>query len=354
MRPSRFLITSLVLPLASFARPCATLGARPLFVRPSTSSGLPSLSKSPSSNSPLRVRGGASLASMASSPTLVTPEWLRDNLASCKVLDCSWYLLPQMAPRDAHKEFEAKRIPSSLFFDIDVISDKSSDLPHMMPSSSDFSSHCQRLGISRSSHVIVYDGKGQFSSARAWKMFKAFGHDKVSILDGGFPAWEALGAPVDTSAAQVTDGAAAKGDYSCDMVPGTVVSMQQVEDMIRAKSHQILDARPRPRFEGAAPEPRPGIESGHIAGTVCVPWGEVLTPAGAFKTEDELRKLMQDNSVDVTKPCAVTCGSGVSACIVAVALDVLGNKDVPLFDGAYCEWKTAGKETVKGPATSNL
>jgi len=290
---------------------------------------------------------------MSAVPTLVTPEWLRDNLSSCKVLDCSWYLLPQMAPRDAHKEFEAKRIPSSLFFDIDVISDKTSDLPHMMPLATDFSSHCERLGISRTSHVVVYDGKGQFSSARAWKMFKAFGHDKVSILDGGFPAWEAAGAPVDSSSASVTDSAGAKSQYQCEMVAGSVVSMAEVEAMLAAKTHQIVDARPRPRFEGAAPEPRPGIESGHIEGSLCLPWTDVLTPAGAFKSEGELREVLSANKVDASKPCAVTCGSGVSACIIAVALDIVGNKQVPLFDGAYCEWKTAGKQTVKGPA-SNL
>eukprot|EP00960_Hanusia_phi_P056973 763416-Hanusia_phi.AAC.4 len=273
--------------------------------------------------------------------------------------------LPAMQ-RDAVKEFSERRIPGAFFFDIDKVSDTESPWPHMMPSPATFAKVssfslplyclmvdslseqcCADFGISRGSHVVVYDGKGVFSSPRAWYMFKAMGHPKVSILDGGFPRWASLALPVDSESKSVDAISANQAAYSCEIQKGTILDMAQVEANIASKEFQLIDGRPKPRFVGEAPEPRP-IESGHIEGSYSVPFLDVLKPDGSFKDEAELKQVFADAKVDLSQPCAVTCGSGVTACVVRAALEVVGVREAPLYDGAYTEWKTTGKPTYKG------
>mmetsp|Transcript_32198 Transcript_32198/g.78979 ORF Transcript_32198/g.78979 Transcript_32198/m.78979 type:complete len:365 (+) Transcript_32198:167-1261(+) len=298
----------------------------------------------------MSLRGGGG----ASPGHIVSAEWLRSNLAapSVKVLDASWYLYPHMerspgVPFDAHMEFSAKRIPGALYFDIDKVCVPDSPWPHMMPSAKLFAECVAALGISRDSHVVVYDGYGQFSSARAWYMFKAFGHKDVSILDGGMPAWERAGGELEMSPLDAEAKAEVPGKYECEQLPNTALSMDEVEANIKSKARQLIDGRPRARWLGEAKEPRP-IESGHIEGSFSVPWGDVVRADGTFKDEKEIRQILQDSHVDLSKPVAVTCGSGVSACVVAAALASVGVTEMPLYDGAYTEWKSSGKETFKG------
>mmetsp|Transcript_27141 Transcript_27141/g.64094 ORF Transcript_27141/g.64094 Transcript_27141/m.64094 type:complete len:360 (+) Transcript_27141:69-1148(+) len=306
---------------------------------------------------------GVSSVAMASAPTAVSCSWLASNLDKVKVLDASWYMATQErspgVKLDAAAEFAARRIPGALFFDFDgTIKDAASDLPHMMPSPELFSQCVGKLGISNSHHVIVYDGLGVWSSPRGWYMFKAMGHHQVSILDGGFPAWEKLGLPIETEPKTVDTVAEKAAEYVAAPLPkSNLLDLPAVEANIKSRQYQLVDARPGPRFLGEAPEPRP-IESGHIQGSLSVPWSAVVKD-GFLKTPDEIREVMEKASVDLTKPVAITCGSGVSACIVGAALELVGvpAEKAPLFDGAYTEWKLAGKPSIKGkvdPPASKL
>ena len=297
------------------------------------------------------LRGGLSLPTMSTTPPagpLVSCEWLKDNLGSVKLLDASWYL-PTMerAPGvkfDAVGEFAKQRIPGAAFFDIDKISDLGSPHPHMMPSADFFADCVSRLGVTRDSHVVVYDGKGMFSAPRAWTMFQAFGHEKVHILDGGFPAWLAAGYEVETTAMSAEAPEKAALEYGKATGPAGILSMAEVEANVASRQYQLVDARPYPRYVGDAPEPRP-IESGHIEGSYCVPFLDVITAEGKMKNSRDIEEALQKAKVDASQPIALTCGSGVSACIVRAALSKLGISDVPLYDGAYTEWKVSGLPT---------
>eukprot|EP00293_Proteomonas_sulcata_P008907 CAMPEP_0184303588 /NCGR_PEP_ID=MMETSP1049-20130417/13307_1 /TAXON_ID=77928 /ORGANISM="Proteomonas sulcata, Strain CCMP704" /LENGTH=295 /DNA_ID=CAMNT_0026615177 /DNA_START=295 /DNA_END=1182 /DNA_ORIENTATION=+ len=279
-------------------------------------------------------------------PTAVSAEWLKDNLDQVKILDASWYL-PVME-RNAKEEFQKRRIPGAYYFDIDSppLCMSNTQWPHMMPSAEDFAKAVGSYGISREDHVVIYDGHSVFSAPRAWFMFKAFGHPKVSILDGGFSQWEAAKAPVETDAKPVDTKAPKAVKYECDLLPKIVLDMAEVEANIASRSYQMIDGRPNARYLGEAPEPRP-IESGHIEGTYSVPWTEVLKD-GKYKSKEELIEVFKAAKVDLSQPCAVTCGSGVSACVVGGALDIVGAPLAPLYDGAYTEWKTSDKPTFKG------
>lgn len=350
MKQREFLISLLIPSFSLSLRVLAPSGLNFPRLSPQTSVTNSAWSKKPDKMIGVRT---LSLSLKGGGPNhLVSAEWLRDNISgsSIKVLDSSWYLPTE--PFDAHKEFSTKRIPGALFFDIDKICDTTSTLPHMMPSAKFFAECVGALGISRDSHVIVYDGKGQFSSARAWYMFKAFGHKDVSILDGGLPAWQRLGCGVDTQLLDASSKAPVVAKYDCELLPNTVLSMKDVEENIKSKERQLIDARPRPRFVGEAPEPRP-IESGHIEGTFNVPWTDVINQDGTFKSKEEILKVLKDNGVDTSRPLGVSCGSGVSACVVAAALKCLGINETPVFDGAYTEWKSSGKDTFKGTEKMN-
>lgn len=268
----------------------------------------------------------------ASDP-MVTPTWLAEHLDApdIRVVDASWFLPTDT--RNATALFAERRIPGAVFFDIDEIADTSRNLPHMLPAPEHFSSRVRKLGIGDGARVIVYDNVGVFSSPRVWWTFRVMGHDDVVVLDGGFPAWEKAGFPVETEAPRTPQERHYTARVRSDLV-------RDYDDMVRAVGgvSTILDARPTPRFRGDAPEPRAGLSSGHMPGALSVPSTKLVTPEGCLRPAGELRAILVDAGVSSDRPAICTCGSGVTAAIIALALARLGRWDAALYDGAWAEW----------------
>jgi thiosulfate/3-mercaptopyruvate sulfurtransferase len=264
---------------------------------------------------------------------LVSCDWLNERIGSpdIRILDASWHM--PATGRSGRKEFDDAHIPGALFFDIDEISDEKSSLPHMMPSADKFASRVKKLGIGDGTTVIVYDSYGLFSAARVWWMFRAMGHERVAVLDGGFLKWKTDGRPVtsDTISPFVRHFTA-RPNWSL------VKSFDDVKKTLADSSAQVVDARSAPRFAGAEPEPRPGLKSGHMPGSFNVPFGALLRPDGTMKRRDDLLKVFADAGIDVKKPVIGSCGSGVTGCVPLLALAVLGHRDGALYDGSWAEW----------------
>jgi len=257
----------------------------------------------------------------------VSTQWLADNLEDVKILDASWYLPTQS--RDPQAEFKQAHISGAQFFDIDLIADTNSDLPHMAPTEQVFAEHASRLGISNSDRVVVYDTAGLFSAARAWWLFRLMGHADVFVLDGGLPKWQDDGQDV-----TATTTKPATGVYNAAMNPEMIRDAQHV----LASSEQIIDARPADRFAGAAAEPRPNTRSGHIPNSTNVFFKSVLNPDGTLKSEPDLRQIFSDADIDLTAPIITSCGSGVTAAVLTLALKQLDHQDTALYDGSWSEW----------------
>ena len=313
--------------------------------------------------SALRVTFARLAMSTSSScaPPLVTCHWLREEQQRSeserpKVIDASWYL-PAMK-RDGHTEFLEKRIPSATFFDVDG-TDDNSGLPHMLPSASYFSRAMDKCGVTNADHVIVYDGKGLFSAGRLWWMLRAFGHERVSVLDGGLPAWVAEG--FDIESGPVSEVTPPESPFSATLQPGAVIDAAQILAHVSApegtKPMLVVDARASDRFEGAVKEARPGCRSGHIPGSRNVPFAALLDAgSGKMRPAEELRTVMSEAGValDEDGPLLVTsCGSGVTAAVVQLALAQLGRTArVSLYDGSWAEWGSdANKPLATGPAS---
>ena len=278
-------------------------------------------------------------------PNLVSTEWLAARLGDPEVVpvDGSWYL-PD-AGRDGAAEFRERHIPAAAFFDINAVADLSSGLPHMLPSPEVFAEAVGGLGIGTGSTVVAYDGAGLFAAARVWWTFRAMGVDKVYVLDGGLPKWLAEGRPVETGpSSRQPRPFAARFDQTA------VKSADQIADALQAQSVQILDARSGPRFRGEAPEPRPGLASGHIPGSLNLPFQEVLGADGRLRDETELRAAFEKAGVDLGRPVVTTCGSGVTAAILALALESVGARAAGLYDGSWAEWGAGGRPVETGPA----
>ncbi len=265
--------------------------------------------------------------------TLVSTGWLAEHLTdpALRVLDASWYLPTQN--RDAKAEHAAAHIPGARFFDIDEIADLSIPLPHMAPPVEKFISRLRGLGIGDGQQVVVYDGAGIFSAARVWWTFRLMGLTRCAVLDGGLPKWRAehrplTDAPPDLRAPHLTP----------HRQPQLVKSAAQVLQASRDHSAQIIDARSAARFRGEAPEPRAGLRGGHVPGARNVPFTEVLNPDGTLKSPDALRAVLAAAGVDLSRPAITTCGSGVTAAILSLALEVLGHRDHALYDGSWSEW----------------
>jgi len=264
---------------------------------------------------------------------LVSTDWLADHLSApeVRVVDASWYL-PD-AGRDARAEYEDAHIPGAVFFDIDKISDTASDLPHMLPPVEKFVSLVRRMGIGDAHHVVVYDGAGLFSAARVWWMFRAFGHERVSVLDGGMPKWKAEGRPLDDSPPILRDRhLTARKDMAM------LRDASQVALNVKLRNEEIVDARGPGRFTGDEPEPRPGLRSGHIPGSRNVPYATLLNADGTMKSVEETRKIFEKAGVNLSKPVVTTCGSGVTAAILSLALERMGLSNTALYDGSWSEW----------------
>eukprot|EP00239_Pterosperma_sp_CCMP1384_P004901 CAMPEP_0197860246 /NCGR_PEP_ID=MMETSP1438-20131217/35467_1 /TAXON_ID=1461541 /ORGANISM="Pterosperma sp., Strain CCMP1384" /LENGTH=294 /DNA_ID=CAMNT_0043477037 /DNA_START=325 /DNA_END=1209 /DNA_ORIENTATION=+ len=279
-------------------------------------------------------------------PTPVTSgDWLEKHLDRVKVVDASWYM--PNAKRDPSIEYTSERIPGAVFFDIDGISDTASDLPHMLCSADSFAAAADALGITNEDPVVIYDGSGLFSAARAWWTFKIFGHRQVAVLEGGLPQWKSEGRQVDSSSpalpadtgakATSAEGAAGTRKYTARLEVDGVRSVEQMLDNVTAGKEQVVDARGAARFK-AGPEPRPGLRSGHIPNSMNVPFTEVLTAAGGLRPDAELQQVFEAAGVDVNKPIVTSCGTGVTACVLSLALDKLQSKQVAVYDGSWTEW----------------
>jgi thiosulfate/3-mercaptopyruvate sulfurtransferase len=262
---------------------------------------------------------------------LVSTDWLEANLDRVRVVDGSWHMPAD--GRDAAAEFLAARIPGAVHFDIEAISDRTSPLPHMLPSPEDFAAAVGALGVASTDSIVVYDSRGLFSAARVWWMFRVMGHDDVAVLDGGLPRWVAEGRAVESGPAEAPEPRVFVPRFRPDLVRDA----DQVLRVAESREALILDARAADRFSGAAPEPRPGLRSGHIPGSNNLPWPTLLSE-GALLPASELAKRFAEAGVDIDRPLVTTCGSGVSAATLSLALAVLGRWDVPVYDGSWSEW----------------
>jgi len=270
---------------------------------------------------------------MTAVPCLVSTAWVSKRLEDPDVivLDASHHL--PTTGRNAAAEFNDRHLAGAVFFDIDGISDHGTDLPHMLPPAEEFAAKVAALGVSDESHVVLYDTVGTTGAARVWWTFRAMGHGKVSVMDGGLPKW-------------LAEGRSTTGDRYEPMEGVKTASRQAAlarsrEDMIaniESKAEQVVDARSAGRFAATEPEPRQGMRGGHIPGSRNVPFPEVINEDRTFKSPEEVRAIFEAAGVDLSKPIATTCGSGVTACTLALALYNAGVTDVAIYDGSWSEW----------------
>ncbi len=265
--------------------------------------------------------------------TLVSTDWLAAHLRDpdLRVIDASWYL-PAMG-RDARAEYAAGHIPNARFFDLDEISDNRSSLPHMAPPPEKFISRMRAMGIGDGHQVVIYDGMGMFSAPRIWWTFRLMGKMDVAVLDGGLPKWRAEGRELDEMPPIIRDR-----HMTTQRQNNLVRDVTQVAHAAKLGLAEIIDARPAARFRGDAPEPRPGLRSGHIPGSKNLPFGELLNADGTMKAPSALRTVFAAAGVDLTKPAITSCGSGVTAAIVSLALERLDHPNHALYDGSWAEW----------------
>lgn len=254
---------------------------------------------------------------------------LRLQEPGLKLIDATWHL----DGTDAKGPFEAGHIPGAVFFDIDAIADHTSSLPHMLPSPEAFAAAMAALGIGSDDEVVVYDQVGIRSSPRVWWTFRVFGHEHVRVLDGGLPAWKAEGLSLQSSLARPKPTPPFIAAYRPELVRNTEQILPELQT-----GRRLIDARPQARFRGEAPEPRAGLRSGHIPGAVSLPFSEVLGPDGKIKSNGELADVFAAAGVDLTQDITATCGSGLTAAILALAAAHAGNHDVAVYDGSWSEW----------------
>ncbi len=283
----------------------------------------------------------------ASDPQLlVTTEWLAEHLDApdVKVLDASWHM-PDTG-RDARAEYDAQHIRGAQFFDIDEIADTRSGLPHMAPPPEKFVSRVRAMGIGDGHRVVAYDQSGLLSAARAWWLFRLFGHGDVAVLDGGLPKWLLEGREVEDLAPMPRDR-----HFVARRDARLVKDVTQVAAALKLGREQVVDARSPARFAGEEPEPRPGLRAGHIPGARNVHYRTLLNDDGTMKDEAALKAVFEGAGVDLSRPVIASCGSGVTACILALALERIGHREHSVYDGSWTEWGAYPDLAVEtGPA----
>ena len=279
--------------------------------------------------------------------TLVSADWLKAHLKDpdLRLLDASWHM-PDSG-RDPRAEYRDRHIPGARFFDIDDISDSRSELPHMAPETEKFMSRMRAMGVGDGHQVVVYDSTGLFSAARVWWLFRLMGKRDVAVLDGGLPAWEAAGGETEDMDPVIRDR-----HMTVSRQNQLTRDVTQVARAAKLRDHTILDARSPARFEGTEPEPRPGLRSGHIPGARNVHYRTLLNDDGTMKDADALRAVFEAAGADLDKPVITTCGSGVTAAILNLALERIGKTDHALYDGSWSEWGMYPDLPIAtGPAT---
>lgn len=265
--------------------------------------------------------------------TLVSTEWLAQHIKNpdLRILDGSWHM--PASGRDARAEYEAGHIPGARFFDIDDISDARSDLPHMVAPVEKFMSRVRDLGVGDGHQIVVYDTNGLFSAARVWWNFRLMGQENVAVLDGGLRKWKAEGRELEDLPPVIRDR-----HMTVRVQNHLVRDVTQVAAAAKLATHTIIDARSAERFRGDAPEPREGLRAGHIPGARNVPYSTLLNEDGTMKDPDAVRSLFEQAGVDLSKPAITSCGSGITAAILSLALERLGKTDHSLYDGSWAEW----------------
>lgn len=263
---------------------------------------------------------------------IVSADWLKQRLGApqMSIIDASWYL--PAAKRNPKQEYEAAHIPGAVFFDHDKVCDETSGLPHTLPSPENFARFATAMGVNADDTIVIYDGVGFFSAPRAWWMFRVMGAKNVFVLDGGFDHWKKKHYPV-TSEKTIVKKAAFKVDFEADKV----VLIDEMRHLVDGQSTQIADARGHKRFLGEEAEPRPGMRSGHMPGAYNIP-ATSLSVEGNFKDLSSIKTIFKDAGINVAAPVVTTCGSGVTAAVLALALESLGNHNVRLYDGSWSEW----------------
>jgi thiosulfate/3-mercaptopyruvate sulfurtransferase len=254
------------------------------------------------------------------------------NAPDLVIIDATWHMPGE--GKDAHTEYLEEHIPGALFFDIEEIADNKSHLPHMLPPPEKFSSRMRSMGIGDGSRIVVYDRSGIYSAARVWWTFRVMGVEDVSVLNGGLPKWKREGRPTESGEPPVRG----TRHFTARRNAALVRDAADVKSVLKNKSAAIVDARSPERFAGRAAEPRPGLRSGHIPGALNLPYSRLVNQDGTLKSASELEKLFADAGVDLHKPVVTSCGSGITASVLALALAELGHRRTSVYDGSWSEW----------------
>ena len=264
---------------------------------------------------------------------LVSTDWLEKNIDKVKILDASWHL--PNSDRNAEEEYKSIHIKNSIFFDIDKHSNQNSTLPHMLPSKNDWENIVANLGIKNSDHVIVYDNSEVFSACRVWYTFIYFGHDPnlISVLDGNFSKWLNEKKPTSKDTFKIITS-----EYKAVEDTSLVINKDQVDENIKNKKFQLIDARGEKRFLGLQPEPREGLRSGHVEGSINLPFQLLINNDRTFKKVDELKRIFESKKIDIKKDKAFQCGSGVTAAILGLANSLITDKKPKIYDGSWAEY----------------
>jgi thiosulfate/3-mercaptopyruvate sulfurtransferase len=267
-------------------------------------------------------------------PSVVSTEWLASRLGSpgLRVVDGSWYL--PASGRDAAAEYRDGHIPGAVFFDLDATSDPRTSLPHMLPREDEFAAQMRALGLSDGDNIVIYDGSGvNLSAPRVWWTFRTFGHSDVAVLDGGSLKWRREGRPLEQGSVRLPPAR-----FTARLDQTAVRDLAAVLANMVEPREQLVDVRPAGRFAGTDPEPRANVRSGHIPGSLNLPFTDLAQADGTMLPPDELRRRLLERGIDLSRPVIATCGSGTSACALVLALDLLGHPNAAVYDGAWTEW----------------